>query len=113
MLAIFISGLANLSIEQRVREIGVRKVLGAGIWQITRLLSTDFIRLVIVAFAIACPIAWYVASKWLQDYAYRIQLSWSLFGTVGAFIFFVALFTVGIRAARSAMANPTASLRSE
>ena len=117
-LAIFISclglfALATLSIEQRVKEIGIRKVLGAGTLTITRLLSKDFIRLVGIAFLIACPIAWWLSNKWLQDFAYRIDLHWTLFLAVGALTLIVSLLTVGIRATRAAMSNPSASLRSE
>lgn len=118
MLAILIScmglfGLATLSIEQRVKEIGVRKVLGADVMSITRLLSKDFVRLVMVAFVIASPVAWYFSNRWLEDFAYRIHLSWALFLAVGLLTATVAFLTVGIRAARAAMVNPADSLRSE
>jgi len=118
VLAIFISclglfGLATLSIEQRVKEIGVRKVLGASLVDITSLLSKDFVRLVVIAFVIASPAAWYFYNKWLQDFAYRIHLSWSLFLIVGLSTLAISFFTVSIRAASAALANPAASLRSE
>ncbi len=118
IMAIFISclglfGLATLSIEQRVKEIGVRKVLGAGVLDISLLLSRDFVRLVFIAFLIGAPLAWYFSNRWLQDYAYRISLSWSLFLAVGVLTLAIALLTVGIRAARAATANPGISLRSE
>jgi putative ABC transport system permease protein len=117
-LAIFISclglfGLATLSIEQRVKEIGVRKVLGGGILKISFLLSRDFVRLVLIAFFIGAPLAWYFSNRWLQDYAYRIDLSWGLFLAVGAGILTITLLTVGIRASRAAATNPGISLRSE
>ena len=118
VLAVFIScmglfGLATLSIEQRIREIGIRKILGADVLTITRLLSADFVRLVLIAFVIASPLAWYIYHRWLQDFAYRIDLSWGLFLTVGALMTGIAVFTVGFRAARTAMTNPANSLRSE
>jgi len=106
-------GLATLSIEQRIKEIGIRRVLGADVASITRLLSKDFVQLVIVAFVIAAPIAWYFGNKWLEDFAYRTHLSWTLFGWVGGLTVLVAFLTVGIRAAFAAKANPSGSLRSE
>jgi putative ABC transport system permease protein len=117
-LAIFLSclglfGLATLSIEQRVKEIGVRRVLGADVISITRLLSGDFIRLVMMAFLIAAPIAWYSGNRWLEGFAYRVHLSWGLFLAVGVTITALAFLTVGIRAARAAVVNPADSLRSE
>jgi putative ABC transport system permease protein len=106
-------GLATLSIEQRIKEIGIRRVLGADVMSITRLLSTDFVQLVIIAFIIATPVAWYFGNRWLEDFAYRIELSWTLFGGVGLLTTLIAFLTVGIRAARAAMVNPSGSLRSE
>jgi putative ABC transport system permease protein len=106
-------GLATLSIEQRIKEIGIRRVLGADVMSITRLLSKDFVQLVIIAFVIAAPVAWYFGNRWLEDFAYRIQLSWTVFGWVGLLTVLAALLTVGIRAACAATANPSGSLRSE
>jgi putative ABC transport system permease protein len=106
-------GLATLSIEQRIKEIGIRRVLGADVMSITRLLSKDFVQLVIIAFIIAAPVAWYFGNRWLDNFAYRIQLSWTLFGGVGLLTTLIALLTVGIRAARAATGNPSGSLRSE
>src|SRR5258708_2866660 len=106
-------GLATLSIEQRLKEIGVRRVLGADVMSITRLLSGDFVRLVIIAFFIAAPVAWYFGNRWLEDFAYRIHLSALLLLAVGVLATVVAFLTVGIRAARAATGNPSNSLRSE
>jgi putative ABC transport system permease protein len=106
-------GLATLSIEQRIKEIGIRRVLGAGVWNITRLLSRDFVRLVLIAFVIAAPVAWYFGNQWLEDFAYRVHLSPWLIGTVGIATATIAFLTVGLRAAGAARANPSNSLRSE
>jgi len=106
-------GLATLSIEQRIKEIGIRRVLGADILSITRLLSKDFVRLVMLAFIIAVPVAWYFGNKWLEDFAYRIHVSIFLLLIVGAAITLVSFLTVGLRAAGAARANPAGSLRSE
>ncbi|HVU99283.1 MAG TPA: ABC transporter permease [Puia sp.] len=106
-------GLATLSIEQRLKEIGIRRVLGADILSITRLLSKDFVRLVLLAFVIAAPMAWYFGNKWLEDFAYRIHVSIFLLLIVGAATTLVSFLTVGLRAAAAAKANPSGSLRSE
>jgi len=106
-------GLATLSIEQRIKEIGIRRVLGADVISITRLLSQDFVRLVIIAFVIAAPVAWYFGNKWLEDFAYRIHLSPFLLLIVGAATTAVAFLTVGLRAAHAATTNPSNNLRSE
>jgi putative ABC transport system permease protein len=117
-LAIFISclgllGLSAFLAESRVKEIGVRKVLGASVSGIARLLSIDFIRLVLVAFVIAVPIAWYAMNKWLGDYQYRITIGWAVFVLAGALAVVIAMLTVSFQAMKAAMANPVKSLRSE
>ena len=117
-LAIFISclglfGLSAFVAESRIKEIGVRKVLGASVSGITRLLSIDFIRLVLVAFAIAAPVAWYAMNRWLAGYAYRITMGWAVFALAGTLAVAIALLTVSFQAVRAAMANPVRSLRSE
>ena len=98
---------------QKTKEVGIRKVLGASITNIITLLSKDFLKLVFIASLIAFPIAWVVMNKWLQDYAYRITISWWLYGAAGITILFIALSTVCFHAVRAAVANPVASLRSE
>jgi putative ABC transport system permease protein len=118
VLAIIISclglfGLASYSAERRVKEIGIRKVLGASVQSITTLLSKDFIRLVIIANIIAWPLAWLVMHRWLQDFAYRISLSWMVFLLAGSVAILVAILTISFHAIKTAMANPVKALRSE
>lgn len=118
MLAILISclglfGLASFSVEQRVKEIGVRKVLGASVVQIVNLISQDFLRLVIIAFVIAAPLAWFGMSKWLEDYAYRVDISWWVFALAGVLAVAIALMTVSFQSIKAALKNPVKSLRSE
>jgi ABC-type antimicrobial peptide transport system permease subunit len=117
-LAIFISclgllGLAMFTSQQRTKEIGIRKVLGASVSSIFSLLSKDFLFLVLIAFIIASPLAWYAMSKWLQDYAYRIDISWWMFLVAGAVAIIIALFTVSFQAIKAAIANPVKNLRTE
>jgi len=106
-------GLAHLSTNQRIKEIGIRKVLGASVGQIVTLLSGDCLRLVISAFIIAAPISWMVMSKWLQDYAYRVNISWWVFVLAGGLAVVIALLSVSFQAIKAAMANPVKSLRTE
>ena len=118
VLAIFIAclglfGLAAFSAEQRTKEIGIRKVLGASVGQVVTLLSKDFLRLVLIAFVIAVPTAWFAMNRWLQDYAYRIDLSWWIFALAGLLALAIALLTVSFQAIRAALANPVKSLRTE
>jgi len=118
VLAILISclglfGLASFSVEQRVKEIGVRKVLGASVVQIVNLISQDFLRLVVVAFVIAAPLAWFAMNKWLEDYAYRIDVSWWVFVLAGILAIAIALVTVSFQSIKAALKNPVRSLRSE
>jgi putative ABC transport system permease protein len=118
LIAILISclglfGLAAFSAEQRSKEIGIRKVLGASVTGIVQLLSKDFLILVMISFVIATPIAWYGMSKWLQAFAYRIPLSWWMFALAGILAALVALFTVSSQAIKAALANPVKSLKTE
>ncbi|HVS95788.1 MAG TPA: ABC transporter permease [Puia sp.] len=118
LLAIFIAclglfGLAAYAAEQRTREIGIRKVLGASVSGIVRLLSRDFLRLVVVAAAISFPLAWWAMHHWLQDFAYRVTIGWEIFALAGAVAVAIALVTVSFQAVRAALANPVNSLRSE
>ncbi|MBL7813794.1 MAG: ABC transporter permease [Saprospiraceae bacterium] len=106
-------GLAALSTVNRTKEIGIRKVLGASASHITTLLSKDFLKLVLIAIAIASPIAWWLMHKWLQDFAFRISVEWWVFVFVGFIALLIALFTVSFQAIKSALANPVKSLRME
>lgn len=106
-------GLATFAAEQRTKEIGIRKVLGASIQSIVVMLSKDFLKLVLIAAVIAFPLAWYAMHHWLQDFAYRINLSWGIFALAGGLGVLIALFTVSFQAIRAAVANPVKSLRSE
>ena len=117
-IAIFIAclglfGLSAFTISQRIKEIGVRIVLGAKVNSIVTLLSGDFLKLVLIASVIAFPIAWYAMAHWLQDFAYRIDIQWWVFVLSAVLALIVALGTVSFHAVRAAMANPVKSLRSE
>jgi putative ABC transport system permease protein len=118
VLAIFISclgllGLASYSTTQRTREIGIRKVMGASVSNIINLLSKDFLKLVIISFIIAAPVAWYFMHKWLADFAYRMDISWWIFAMAGLLAILIAVITISLQAYRAAVANPVKSLRSE
>ncbi|MPR34848.1 ABC transporter permease [Salmonirosea aquatica] len=118
ILAIFISclglfGLASFVAEQRTKEIGVRKVLGASVASLWRLLSKDFVLLVLIALLIAAPVAWYFLNGWLQKYTYRTELSWWIFAAAGAGALAITLLTVSFQAVKAALMNPVKSLRSE
>lgn len=106
-------GLAAFSARQRVKEIGIRKVLGASVANITTLLSKDFIRLVIIAIVIASPIAWWAMNQWLQDFAYRTRINFWIFFIAGLIAIGIALLTVSFQAIKAAMANPVKNLRTE
>lgn len=106
-------GLVIFTANQRTKEIGIRKVLGANVAQIIALLSKDFVRLVALAFLIAVPVAWYGANQWLQSFAYHTGLKWWLFAIGGVAMLVMALVILSIRAARAALANPVNSLRTE
>jgi putative ABC transport system permease protein len=106
-------GLAAFSAEQRTKEIGIRKVLGASVWSMAALLSREFIRLVIVSILIASPLSWYIMNKWLENFAYRIHLSWWMFGAAGVFAVLIAMVTVSFQAVKAALANPVKNLRTE
>ena len=117
-LAIFISclglfGLAAYTAERRVREIGIRKVLGASVSGIVKLLSMDFVKLILIAFIIAFPLAWYFMNSWLQNFAYRVQIDWTVFLFAGFATVIIALLTVCFQAIAAALANPIKNLRTE
>ena len=118
IIAILISclglfGLATFSAEQRIKEIGVRKVLGASVTGIVTLLSKDFLKLVGIAIVIASPVAWFVMNKWLQSFAYRTHISWVVFAITAFIALFIALVTISFQAIKAAVANPVKSLRTE
>ncbi|MDJ1505788.1 ABC transporter permease [Xanthocytophaga agilis] len=118
VLAIFISclgifGLASFTAEQRRKEIGIRKILGASVGNLWKLLSKDFLVLVVVSCLLATPIAWYFLSRWLQTYTYRIELSWWIFVVAAAAALLITLLTVSYQAIKTALANPVKSLRTE
>jgi putative ABC transport system permease protein len=118
VLAIIIAclGLFALSAfmaEQRNKEIGIRKVLGASVSSITAMLSRDFIKLVAIAIVIASPFAWWAMNKWLQDFAYKIDISWWMIAAAGFTAIVIALVTVSFQSVKAALMNPTKSLRSE
>lgn len=106
-------GLATFMAEQRTKEIGVRKVLGASVTSIVALLSKDFLKLVGVAIVLSIPVAWYVMDRWLQDFAYKIDLSWWVFALAGALAVGIAVLTVSFQSVKAALMNPVKSLRSE
>src|SRR5690554_704276 len=106
-------GLTTYMVEQRTKEIGIRKVLGASVSGIVSMLSRDFVKLVLIAIVIATPLAWWAMSKWLQDFAYRIDIQWWMLALAGLFAVLIALITVGWQAIRAALANPVESLRDE
>ncbi|MFQ6115155.1 MAG: ABC transporter permease, partial [bacterium] len=118
IFAIFIAcmglfGLTALSVTRRTKEIGIRKVLGASVSGITALLSKDFVKLVLLANLLAWPVAWYAMNRWLQNFAYRIEISWWVFALAGGVALVIALLTVSTQAVRAALANPAEALRYE
>ncbi len=106
-------GLATFMAEQRTREIGIRKVLGASVPGVVRLLSSDFMKLVLIAFVLAVPFAWYGMNWWLKDFAFRINIGWWVFVIAGVSALMIALITVSFQAVKAALMNPVRSLRSE
>lgn len=106
-------GLAAFTAERRTKEIGIRKVLGASVQNIVLLLSKEFVLLIVIAFVIATPIAWYAASRWLETFAYRIDIGWWVFALAGVLALVIALLTISFQSIRAAVHNPVESLRSE
>ncbi|MCG8385595.1 MAG: ABC transporter permease [Cytophagales bacterium] len=106
-------GLAAFTASQRTKEIGIRKVLGSPVKGIVALLAKDFLKVVVIGFLMATPIAWYSMHRWLQDFAYRIQLEWWMFALAGAFAILIAFITVSSQSLKAALANPVDSLRNE
>ncbi|RRB02552.1 ABC transporter permease [Larkinella rosea] len=117
-IAIFIAclglfGLATFTAEQRRKEIGVRKVLGASVASVVALLSQDFLKLVLIAIALATPVGWYVMRQWLMDFAYKIDIDWWVFALAGSLALLIALLTVIFQSVKTALMNPVQSLRAE
>jgi len=106
-------GLAAYAAEQRTKEIGIRKVLGASMSGIVGMLSRDFIKLVIIAIVIASPLAWYAMNYWLQDFAYRINIQWWIIALAGTAAILIAFVTISFQSIKAALTNPVKSLRSE
>jgi putative ABC transport system permease protein len=105
--------VALISIEQRTKEIGVRKVLGASVASIVTLLAGDFLKLVLIAILVASPVAWYAMNRWLSDFAYRIDMPWWVFAVAGLLAVLIAFVTISFRSVRAALMNPVNSLHSE
>jgi putative ABC transport system permease protein len=102
-----------LSIEQRTKEIGIRKVLGAAVLKIMILVSKEFVVLISIAFVIAIPVGYYFIHQWLENFAYRIGIGWWMFALAGALVITIALVTISFQAIKAAVANPVKSLRTE
>jgi putative ABC transport system permease protein len=106
-------GLATFTAEQRTKEIGVRKVLGASVMSIVELLSKDFLALVMIAIVIGSPLAWYAMNEWLDGFAYKVAIEWWIFALAGALAVGIALLTISLQSLKAAIMNPVNSLRSE
>lgn len=106
-------GLAGYMTEQRTKEVGIRKVMGASVGSLVRILSGDFLKLVLIGYAISAPLAWWVMNSWLQDFAYRIHIGWWVFALAAVLALFIAVVTVGFQTVKAALANPVKSLRTE
>jgi putative ABC transport system permease protein len=106
-------GLATYAAEQRTKEIGIRKVLGANMSTIIRMLSKDFIKLVLIAILIASPLAWLLIQKWLQGFAYRENIQWWILALAGLIAIIIAFITISFQSVKASMTNPVDSLRSE
>ena len=106
-------GLAMLLTKRRGKEIAIRKLLGASSLQFVKIVASDFVKLVMIGLTIAIPVGWWVMNVWLQNFAYRITLSWWVFGISAIVALFVALVTVGFHAIRAAQANPAVTLRNQ
>ena len=118
VIAILISclglfGLAAFSAQQRSKEIGVRKVLGASVTSVVRLLSNEFLKLVMIAFIISAPVAWLASEKWLEGFAYKADISWWMFAIAAVVVMAIALLTVSFQAIRAGMSNPVDALKTE
>ncbi|MDE6879607.1 MAG: hypothetical protein K2P54_11125 [Odoribacter sp.] len=108
-----ILAMAAYFIQQRVKEIGIRRVNGATVAEVLRMLVNSFMKWIVLAFVLACPVAWYAMTNWLSGFAYRIDLSWWIFGLAGMFAALIALLIVGWQSVKAAMVNPVHSLKNE
>jgi putative ABC transport system permease protein len=106
-------GLATFTAEQRTKEIGIRKVLGASVYGVVGLLSKDFLKLVLIAAIIASPLAWYAMNQWLQNFAYKTSVSWQVFALTTILALLIAFITISYQAIKAAISNPVKSLRTE
>jgi putative ABC transport system permease protein len=118
LIAIFIAclglyGLTLFTIENRIKEIGIRKVLGASVLNILKIFFEDYLKLILISTVLACPLAWYAMNKWLENFAYKISISWWLFALAGGIALLIALATVCFQAMKAATANPVKALRYE
>ena len=105
--------LSAFMVEQRSKEISIRLVLGASVNSIFQLLTKNFVKLVLISFIIAAPIAWYMMQKWLEDYAYKTEIDWEIFAVTGLMSVFIALLTITYQSIRAALINPVTNLKSE
>jgi putative ABC transport system permease protein len=105
--------LATFAAERRIKEIGIRKVLGASVASLVALLSKDFLKLVVIALLIAVPVAWWAMNKWLEDFAYRITISWWVFLLAAIIALVIAFLTISSQAIKAVIANPVKNLRTE
>jgi putative ABC transport system permease protein len=106
-------GLSAIAAANRTKEIGIRKVLGASVRDLVAMLASGFLSLVVLSIVIAMPLAWWVMNRWLEDFAYRIDIRWWMFGVVGLMAVLIALATVSFQVLKAARANPVVALRSE
>jgi putative ABC transport system permease protein len=118
LIAIIISclglfGLATFTAEQRTKEIGIRKVLGASVYGVVALLSKDFLKLVVIAVLVASPLAWYAMNKWLQNFAYQTTITWQVFVLTTVLAILIAFIAISFQAIKAAISNPVKSLRTE
>jgi putative ABC transport system permease protein len=114
LLACFgLFGLSSYTMQQRVKEVGIRKVLGASVSGIMALLAKDFIGLIALSFIVAFPVAWWAAHEWLRNYAYRIDINWPVFLVTALLVLLIALITISFQSIKAAIANPVKSLRAE
>ena len=106
-------GLSSYTIETRTKEIGIRKVLGATVTAVVALVSVRILRLILIGFLIAVPLTWFAMNRWLDNFAYKIEIEWWIFALTGIIVVLIAALAIGVRTVRAAIANPVNSLRNE